>query len=141
MRCHCPYIVVFASVVIALLTASTATGQQIIYVNQVASGAHDGTSWTDAFVHVQDALAVSTSGDEVWVHHGIYHPDLCARIQPGDRDTSFVVGQDDARGEIRLVVDGECRYPVAGSQMIASVTERGDRQRAYIPTPGLMCLN
>ena len=52
-----------------------------------------------------------------------------------------ITGKADARGELRLVVSGECRYFIAGSQMIAFVTERGDRQRATMPTPGLLCLN
>jgi hypothetical protein len=45
-----------------------------IYVNTNAGGADDGTSWTDAFVDLQDAIALSTFGDEIWVAQGTYKP-------------------------------------------------------------------
>lgn len=45
-----------------------------IYVNLNATGANDGTSWTDAFVDLQDAIALSVFGDDVWVAQGTYKP-------------------------------------------------------------------
>lgn len=45
-----------------------------IYVNQNATGANNGTSWTNAFVDLQDAIALSIFGDEIWVAEGVYKP-------------------------------------------------------------------
>ncbi|MBK6952302.1 MAG: hypothetical protein IPH24_09700 [Crocinitomicaceae bacterium] len=44
------------------------------YVNQNATGNDDGTSWTDAFTDLQDAIAASNFGDQIWVASGIYKP-------------------------------------------------------------------
>lgn len=46
---------------------------QVTYVDATAGGAGTGTSWTDAYVDLQPALA-STSSGEVWVAAGTYHP-------------------------------------------------------------------
>ena len=45
-----------------------------IYVNQNATGLNNGTSWTDAFNDLQDAIGVSVFGDEIWVAAGVYKP-------------------------------------------------------------------
>ena len=67
-----------------------ATGYgKIIYVDDDAVGVGDGSSWTDAFVHLQDALAVAQAGDEIRVAQGIYRPDQGAGTVPGDRDATF----------------------------------------------------
>lgn len=51
----------------------------IWYVNASASGADDGSSWTDAFTSVQVAVDYAEDGDQVWVANGSYFsPD------PGD---------------------------------------------------------
>lgn len=57
-----------------------------IYVNGNASGANDGTSWTDAFVDLQDAIALSIFGDEIWVAQGTYKPTTGT-----SRSISFVI--------------------------------------------------
>ena len=36
---------------------------------------HDGTSWTNAFTNVQDALALVGSSAIIWVAEGVYYPD------------------------------------------------------------------
>ncbi|TAK33743.1 MAG: hypothetical protein EPO28_16935, partial [Saprospiraceae bacterium] len=46
----------------------------IIYVNILASGSTDGSSWSNAFTNLQDALLVSTAGDDIWVAQGTYLP-------------------------------------------------------------------
>jgi hypothetical protein len=35
---------------------------------------HDGSSWANAFLDVQEALAIAQPGDEIWVAAGIYKP-------------------------------------------------------------------
>ncbi len=70
------------SVVIAVLISvlgGFATAQAaplVIYVDLDATGADDGTSWGDAFVDLQSALAIAVSGDEIWVADGEYYPGL-----------------------------------------------------------------
>jgi hypothetical protein len=47
----------------------------VIYVDQTASGAYSGLSWTDAYTDVQDALAWGMSGPfDIWVAQGTYTP-------------------------------------------------------------------
>jgi len=36
--------------------------------------AGSGASWADPFADLQDAVAVSTAGDEIWVAEGTYQP-------------------------------------------------------------------
>lgn len=46
-----------------------------IFVDVDAAGADDGSSWTDAYPTLQDALATASSGDQIWVAEGVYYPD------------------------------------------------------------------
>jgi hypothetical protein len=59
-----------------LLAAALAqTGfAEVVYVNDDAPGMNDGSSWEDAFVDLQDALAAAATGDEIWVAEGTYEP-------------------------------------------------------------------
>ncbi|MHC4315543.1 MAG: right-handed parallel beta-helix repeat-containing protein, partial [Planctomycetota bacterium] len=62
-------------------------GADIIYVNDDANGANNGTSWANAFTDLQDALACSTPGRQIWVAAGTYTPDPCGLTDP--REASF----------------------------------------------------
>ena len=64
-----------------------------IYVDPTASGAGDGSSWTDAFKYLQDGLAEGSEGDEVWVAKGIYRPDQGKNKKKGDKTLSFVLNK------------------------------------------------
>lgn len=56
----------------------------MIYVNENASGADDGSSWDDAFLSLQSALDATTTGDyEIWVATGTYLP---TKDEYGDPD-------------------------------------------------------
>lgn len=44
------------------------------YVNTNASGLNNGTSWEDAYTDLQDGIAASAFGDEIWVASGTYKP-------------------------------------------------------------------
>jgi hypothetical protein len=57
---------------------------QTIFVNQAATGANNGSSWTNAYVSLGSALsAVATSGKTIWVASGTYKPST------SNRDASF----------------------------------------------------
>ncbi|MCU7549933.1 T9SS type A sorting domain-containing protein [Chitinophagaceae bacterium LB-8] len=79
------------SIIIALclLFCLHTFSQAIYYVNDNATGANNGSSWTNAFTKLQDALAVAVSGDQIWVAAGIYYPDEGGGLTNNDRTHSF----------------------------------------------------
>jgi hypothetical protein len=67
-----------------------AVGGKIIYVDDDAAGANDGSSWADAYNYLQDALMMASAGDEIRVAQGIYKPDqfvLSKRANLGRMET------------------------------------------------------
>jgi len=70
---------------------------KIIYVDDDAAGANDGTSWENAYVYLQDALADANSAEkpiEIRVAQGIYKPDQGVNQTPGDREATFQIIND-----------------------------------------------
>ena len=69
------------------------SAQPVLYVDDSATGANNGSSWCDAYVYLQDALAAArASGEsvtEIRVAQGTYKPDRGATQTPGDRAGSF----------------------------------------------------
>jgi hypothetical protein len=63
----------------------------VLYVDRDATGANDGTSWSDAFTDLQDALTVAANPGsgvgQVWVGAGTYVPDRGT----GDRTATFAL--------------------------------------------------
>lgn len=83
------WLVVF--VFLLLLFFSSAMGK-IIYVDDDATGANDGSNWENAYCYLQDALADANSTEkpvEIRVAQGIYKPDQGAFQTPGDREATF----------------------------------------------------
>lgn len=75
--------------ILALLLVNALFSQTTLFVNQNASGGQqDGSNWLNAFPDLQQALAVATDGDTIWVATGIYFPTAGA-----DRSISFVLKQ------------------------------------------------
>ena len=67
----------------AAVTAQTNT----LYVDTDATGTNDGSSWTNAFTDFQDALAIATGSNEIWIAEGTYKPGT-------SRDDSFTITGD-----------------------------------------------
>jgi len=93
---------------------TTAVAQPVIYVDAGATGAHDGSSWADAFTDLQAALdAAEASGGSIqgiWVAAGTYRPSK--RTDP-----------DDPRSATFQLLDGVSLYGgFAGTE--ASIDER-----------------
>ena len=63
----------------------------ILYVDLSASGLNNGSTWTDAFIDLQDALILAASGvgNEIWVAAGRYTP----TTPDGDRFVSFQMAE------------------------------------------------
>jgi hypothetical protein len=74
------------------LIAHFAADKGIIYVDDDAIGSNDGSSWADAYTHLQDALTDANNSPkpvEIRVAQGIYRPDQGVGIKPGDRQATF----------------------------------------------------
>ena len=71
---------------------------KVIYVNNDATGANDGSSWTDACPCLQNALMFAQQGDEIRVAEGIYKPDQALIGQ-----SAQIVGSGDRRATFQLI--------------------------------------
>ena len=82
------------SVAIFFLVASSVTAGKIIYVDEIAAGANDGSSWDDAYNFLQDALADANEAEkpvEIRLAQGGYSPDKDTQNPEGtaDRQATF----------------------------------------------------
>ncbi len=78
--------------IILLAVLCNICSAKIIYVDDDATGANDGSSWTDAYVYLQNALADTNESDkpvEIRVAAGIYKPDMGGGQTPGGREATF----------------------------------------------------
>ncbi|HOZ47183.1 MAG TPA: right-handed parallel beta-helix repeat-containing protein [Candidatus Hydrogenedentes bacterium] len=62
---------------ILLITSSvawiSALAPATVYVDISATGAHDGSSWNDAFTTLQEGVDAAAPGERIWVAGGIYN--------------------------------------------------------------------
>jgi len=66
---------IWAVISIVLMAGVSPSSAKVIYVDKNAPGLNNGSSWNRAYNYLQDALAASSSGDEIRVADGIYRPD------------------------------------------------------------------
>ena len=74
MKSKTNLITLVAMAVLLFGIGSPAMGR-IIYVDAQASFGGDGSSWTNAYKYLQDALRTASSGEQIYVAQGIYKPD------------------------------------------------------------------
>jgi predicted outer membrane repeat protein len=70
----------------ALILLAAPLQAQVVYVNDDAAGAGNGTSWQDAYTDIQVALNNTSGFQQVWVAEGLYIPS-----QSGDRTASIEI--------------------------------------------------
>ena len=75
------------------LTLSIAVNlhSSVIRVDYKTPDGGNGSSWQNAFKHLQNALAAAAAGDEIWVTEGNYKPDAGSGMTTGDREASFAL--------------------------------------------------
>ncbi|MGH1339564.1 MAG: choice-of-anchor Q domain-containing protein, partial [Aureispira sp.] len=60
-------------ITICLLLSSISSFAKTIYVDLNATGANNGTSWTNAYTNIEWAFAFAVSGDDIWLAKGTYY--------------------------------------------------------------------
>lgn len=71
------------------LTLASLNAKTIFVDANASSATPDGNSWTRAFVTLQDALAIATTGDEIRVARGAYYTDEGAGQKNNNRNSTF----------------------------------------------------
>jgi len=91
--------VLFLTIVLIMRSLSAPASAQVVFVDDSATGANDGSTWANAFNYLQDALEVAESGDEIRVAQGTYKPDQGDNVSTGDREAVFnMIGGVTLRG-------------------------------------------
>jgi hypothetical protein len=80
--------------ILLLTLLCNSSSAKIIYVDDDAAGTNDGTSWENAYIHLQDALADANESEkpvEIRVAQGIYRPGEDETISMPDRNARFQI--------------------------------------------------
>ena len=113
-----------------LSAGGSVQGQTVVCVDASASGNNDGGCWTDAYVHLQDALDEARANPgtdyEIRVAEGTYYPDEDALANDGSNDGSQTRDHtaDDESESFTLVRDGVTvlgGYPSGGGTRAPNV--------------------
>ena len=74
LRFPASLLIVFTLLYTPQNTVNATLTSSIWYVDQNAGGLNNGTSWTNAFNNLQNALGSASSGDQIYVAQGVYTP-------------------------------------------------------------------
>ena len=98
------------------LVLTSPTAAQVIYVDQSASGSDDGSSWEDAYVHLQDAFdeANTNLSAEIRIAEGVYFPDEDQDGDHTDDDPSEYFTLSNLGGVSDVEVEIRGGYPPGG---------------------------
>lgn len=64
--------ILFVTTLVSILAQNASA--QVVYVDDTATGANDGSSWANAFVDLHAGLNGATPGASIWVAEGLYRP-------------------------------------------------------------------
>ena len=108
---------IFTIISILLITASALNAQVTIYVKADATGANNGTSWSNAFTSLKLAINTAFEGDRIWVAYGTYTSttgvDACFEISKDIKlygsfsGTETTLSQRVFGNEYTSILDGE----------------------------------
>lgn len=68
-----------------------AVEQSVIYVNDTATGSNNGSSWSNAYQNLQDALQASNEYSAIYVAAGSYYPDQGGTATADDPTARFAI--------------------------------------------------
>ncbi|MGE5297319.1 MAG: hypothetical protein ACM3VT_21050 [Solirubrobacterales bacterium] len=80
-----------AAWLLIIWSATASSTSQILYVDDDAVGADDGSSWANAFRYLQDALAIARKAEspvEIRIAQGLYRPDQSREEIPSSRSVT-----------------------------------------------------
>ena len=89
---------VFGAALLAVVFAmglAAPRAQAQIHVDADANGASDGSSWTDAYTDLQDALSAATGTDQIWIAAGTYTPTVPLDGSDARTATFYISGDQD----------------------------------------------
>jgi hypothetical protein len=88
----------------------------VMYVDSSATGSNNGSTWSDAFTSLQDALTMAVPGTEIRVAQGIYRPDqfnLLDRVTRGRIETFELKSGVILKGGYRGI--SNIQFPISNS--------------------------